>query len=181
MMPELVDGVQMYSVFDGHGEGGGLVTQWAIQNLPAYVAQAVTSGRAGELLNRVTDAYRLADDQLETDLSYRTIEDSGTTVNMLAAFVDGGYSMCKRHQAHLRLAASLSRMRCQAARDRLSPDKRLSGNGSPRGVGKRAVEVCARAMPYMRGGPMIGWRRWQQRFSKGTSFSSPASATLEWC
>jgi len=80
ILPELVDGVQMYSVFDGHGEGGGLVTQWAIQNLPAYVAQAVTSGRAGELLNRVTDAYRLADDQLETDLSYRTIEDSGTTV-----------------------------------------------------------------------------------------------------
>ena len=80
ILPELVDGVQMYSVFDGHGEGGGLVTQWAIQKLPAYVAQAVTSGRAGELLNRVTDAYRLADDQLETDLSYRTIEDSGTTV-----------------------------------------------------------------------------------------------------
>lgn len=80
MLPELVDGVQMYSVFDGHGEGGGLVTQWAIQNLPGYVGQAVSSGRAGELLNRITDAYRLADDKLETDLSYKTIEDSGTTV-----------------------------------------------------------------------------------------------------
>lgn len=84
ILPELVDGVQMYSVFDGHGEGGGQVTQWAIQNLPGYVGQAVSSGRAGELLNRVTDAYRLADDQLETDLSYKTIEDSGTTVPLPA-------------------------------------------------------------------------------------------------
>jgi len=80
LMPDVGNGVAMYSVFDGHGEYGGQVTQWAIGNLPNYVAQAVAAGRAGELLNRVTDAYRAADTQLETDLTYKTIEDSGTTV-----------------------------------------------------------------------------------------------------
>jgi len=79
-IPELVDGVQMYCVFDGHGESGGMVTQWAIQNLPSYVGQAVQSGRAGELLNRFTDAYRSADSALETALTYKIIEDSGSTV-----------------------------------------------------------------------------------------------------
>jgi hypothetical protein len=34
------------------------VTQWAVANLASFVAQAVAAGRAGELLNRVTDAYR---------------------------------------------------------------------------------------------------------------------------
>lgn len=78
--PDIGAGVQLFSVFDGHGENGGMVTQWAIANLPSYLAGAVQNGRAGELLNRITDAYRAADAQLETDLSYKVIEDSGTTV-----------------------------------------------------------------------------------------------------
>jgi len=80
MIPDLGSGVQMYSVFDGHGENGGMVSQWSIANLPSYMAQAVQEGRAGELLNKATDAYRAADAQLETDLTYKVIEDSGTTV-----------------------------------------------------------------------------------------------------
>ena len=61
MIPDLGSGVQMYSVFDGHGENGGMVSQWSIANLPSYMAQAVQEGRAGELLNKATDAYRAAD------------------------------------------------------------------------------------------------------------------------
>jgi len=83
LVPNLYDGVGMYLVFDGHGEYGLSVTNWVTKNLPAYVAGAVAEGRPGQLLNRVTDAYRLADRALQEALGYDTVEDSGTTAALV--------------------------------------------------------------------------------------------------
>lgn len=79
-LPDVYDGIGMYCVFDGHGEYGGQVTQWCIQNLPAYVSGALAEGRPGQLLNRITDAYRSADAALVEAIGYRVAEDSGSTV-----------------------------------------------------------------------------------------------------
>ncbi|EKX47218.1 hypothetical protein GUITHDRAFT_152194 [Guillardia theta CCMP2712] len=78
-IPDVGDGVSMFCVFDGHGEYGKLVTDWAIRTLPSYIAGAVAEGRPGQLLNRITDAYRAADALLTEELGYPVIEDSGTT------------------------------------------------------------------------------------------------------
>eukprot|EP00960_Hanusia_phi_P017016 500509-Hanusia_phi.AAC.1 len=43
------------------------------------LAGAVAEGRAGQLLNRITDAYRAADALLTEEVGYNVIEDSGTT------------------------------------------------------------------------------------------------------
>jgi len=80
MVPTLYDDIGMYCVFDGHGEYGGQITQWCIQNLPAYMQPALAEGRPGQLLNRITDAYRAADAALVDGVGYQTAEDSGSTL-----------------------------------------------------------------------------------------------------
>jgi len=162
MLPELVDGVQMYSVFDGHGEGGGLVTQWAIQNLPGYVGQAVSSGRAGELLNRITDAYRLADDKLETDLSYKTIEDSGTTVPLPPS-----------HPLPARYRCS-----CSSPNPKPKPNLNPKPNPNPKPWARTWNPEPGNPEPQT---PQQRRNRWQRPCSRATCCWWPDSATRVWC
>mmetsp|Transcript_4412 Transcript_4412/g.11053 ORF Transcript_4412/g.11053 Transcript_4412/m.11053 type:complete len:410 (+) Transcript_4412:35-1264(+) len=78
--PNLYDGVSLFCVFDGHGDNGADISEWAENNLPIFMTEALKQGRAGELLNRITDAYRQCDAKLTEDFGYEFVEDSGTTV-----------------------------------------------------------------------------------------------------
>lgn len=43
---------------------GRQVSEWCERNMPNYLTNALAQGRAGELLNKITDAYRACDQQL---------------------------------------------------------------------------------------------------------------------
>jgi len=78
--PYMYDGVSTFCIFDGHGENGRRVSEWCEKNMPTYLSNAIAEGRQGQLLNRITDAYRAADQALLQEFGYAAVEDSGTTM-----------------------------------------------------------------------------------------------------